>query len=91
MALLTREMQITGRTCAACVRRVENAVASVPGVAQVEVSLATEAARVQYAPGTLAADAVREAVIAAGYDVDSAAETEPIEETLRRRDEEREA
>ena len=91
MALLTKEIQITGMTCAACVRRVENAVASVPGVTQVEVSLATEAARVRYAPGTLETDAVREAVVAAGYDIDSAAETEPIEETLRRRDEEREA
>ena len=89
--LLTQEIQITGMTCAACVRRVENAVASVPGVAQVEVSLATEAARVQYAPGALETDAIREAVVAAGYDVDSAAETEALEETLQRRDEEREA
>ena len=66
-------------------------MASVPGVAHVDVSLATEAARVQYAPGALEGEAVREAVVAAGYDVDSAAEREDIEETLRRRDEEREA
>jgi len=78
-------------TCAACVRRVENAVASVPGVAHVDVSLATEAARVQYVPGALEEDAIREAVVAAGYGVDSAAEAEDIEETLRRRDDEREA
>ncbi len=89
--LLTREIPITGMTCAACVRRVENAVASVPGVAQVEVSLATEAARVQYAPGELAIEDIREAVVAAGYDVDSVAEAAAIEVTLRRRDEEREA
>ena len=89
--LVTQEIPITGMTCAACVRRVENAVAGVRGVAHVDVSLATEAARVQYAPGALEADAIREAVVAAGYDVDSAAETEDIEETLRRRDEEREA
>ena len=89
--LLTQEIPIIGMTCAACVRRVESAVASVPGIAQVEVSLATEAARVQYAPGALDTDAIREAVVAAGYDVDSAAETEAIEETLQRRDEEREA
>ena len=89
--LLTQEIPITGMTCAACVRRVENAVAGVAGVDHVEVSLATEAARVQYAPGALDKDAIREAVVAAGYDVDSAAETEAIEETLRRRDEEREA
>ena len=78
-------------TCAACVRRVEKAVAGVPGVAQVEVSLATEAARVRYAPGALDVEALRRAVVAAGYDVDVSAETESIEETLRRRDEEREA
>ena len=89
--LLSEEILITGMTCAACVRRVENAVASVPGVAHVDVSLATEAARVQYAPGALERDAIREAVVAAGYGVDSAAEAEDIEETLRRRDEEREA
>ena len=89
--LLTQEIPITGMTCAACVRRVENAVAGVAGVDHVEVSLATEAARVRYAPGALDRDAIREAVVAAGYDVDSAAETEAIEETLRRRDEEREA
>lgn len=89
--LLIKEIPITGMTCAACVRRVENAVASVPGVTEVEVSLATEAARVHYEPGALEADAIRDAVIAAGYDVDSEAETEDLEETLRRRDEEREA
>jgi Cu+-exporting ATPase len=89
--LLTEEVPITGMTCAACVRRVEKAVAGVPGVAQVEVSLATEAARVQYEPGALDIDALRQAVVAAGYDVDSDAETESMEETLRRRDEEREA
>ena len=88
--LLTQEIPITGMTCAACVRRVESAVSGVPGVAHVEVSLATEAARVQYVPGTLETDAIREAVVAAGYDVDSTAETEAIEETFRRRDEERE-
>ena len=89
-APLTQEIPISGMTCAACVRRVESAVAGVPGVAHVEVSLATESARVQYLPGALETDAIREAVVGAGYDVDSTAETEAIEETLRRRDEERE-
>ncbi len=88
--LLTQEIQITGMTCAACVRRVENTVAGVSGVAGVEVSLATEAARVRFALGDLDMAALTEAVVAAGYGVDSAAETEAIEETLRRRDEERE-
>ena len=89
--LLTRELPISGMTCAACVRRVENAVSAVSGVAEVEVSLATETARVRYTPGELDPDAIRQAVTAAGYEVDASAENEEIEETLRRRDEEREA
>ena len=88
---LTRELPISGMTCAACVRRVENALGAVAGVSEVEVSLATETARVRYTPGDFDSDAIREAVTAAGYEVDAAAETEEIEETLRRRDEEREA
>ena len=89
--LLACELPISGMTCAACVRRVEIAVGSVPGVMEVEVSLATETARVRYVPEGFDADAIREAVTAAGYGVDAAAEAEEMEETLRRRDEEREA
>lgn len=89
--LLACELPISGMTCAACVRRVEIAVGSVPGVKEVEVSLATETARVRYVPEGFDSDAMREAVTAAGYGVDAAAEAEEMEETLRRRDEEREA
>ncbi len=38
---------ITGMTCASCVRHVEKALSSVPGVSQADVNLATEAAHVQ--------------------------------------------
>ncbi len=38
--------RVEGMTCASCVRRVEKALASVPGVAEVQVNLATEEARV---------------------------------------------
>jgi Cu+-exporting ATPase len=44
--LQTTDLQITGMTCAACVRRVERAIAAVPGVASVAVNLATARARV---------------------------------------------
>ena len=40
-----REVPVLGMTCAACVRRVERAVAAVPGVASVEVNLAMSTAR----------------------------------------------
>jgi Cu+-exporting ATPase len=43
------EVTVTGMSCAACVRRVERAVAAVPGVAAVSVNLATE--RASFTPG----------------------------------------
>ena len=61
---------VEGMTCASCVRRVEKAIAAVPGVESASVNLATERADVR-----LAAPATSEAVIAAikgaGYDVAS--------------------
>ncbi|MGU2420462.1 heavy metal translocating P-type ATPase [Burkholderia cenocepacia] len=61
-------LDIEGMTCASCVTRVESALASVPGVRNVSVSLATESATVEAAqdvsPATLAA-----AVAKAGYQV----------------------
>ena len=38
-------LPITGMTCASCVRRVERALARVPGVEQATVNLATEQAK----------------------------------------------
>ncbi|MEO6986438.1 MAG: heavy metal translocating P-type ATPase [Paralcaligenes sp.] len=40
------DLSIDGMTCASCVRRVEQALAAVPGVTQAQVNLATERARV---------------------------------------------
>ena len=88
--VLTQEVAIRGMTCAACVRRVEMALGSVPGITSAEVSLATESARIEYVPGVLDTAVMRDTVAAAGYEVDAAAEPEGIEETLKRRDEERE-
>ncbi len=66
------ELPILGMTCAACVRRVEKAVAKVPGVARAEINLPLSLARVELAtarPELLEqlAAAVREA----GYEVPS--------------------
>jgi Cu+-exporting ATPase len=62
----TRELAITGMTCASCVRSVETALAHVPGVASAEVNLANERATVRLAaavePGALV-----HAVERAGY------------------------
>jgi P-type Cu+ transporter len=61
---------VEGMTCASCVRRVEKAIAAVPGVESASVNLATERADVRLAaPAT--PDAVIAAIKGAGYDVAS--------------------
>jgi P-type Cu+ transporter len=61
---------IEGMTCASCVRRVEKAIAAVPGVESASVNLATERADVRLSePGT--APQVVAAIRAAGYEVAS--------------------
>ncbi|WP_409945965.1 heavy metal translocating P-type ATPase [Rubrivirga sp. S365] len=64
---------VGGMTCAACVGRVEKALAGADGVVEASVNLATERARVRYAAGT-DVDALYEAVRRTGYDVVEAAE-----------------
>jgi len=65
---------VIGMTCAACVARVEQALASVPGVISANVNLASEKATVEYIEGTELAD-LRQAVKEAGYELGSEAET----------------
>ncbi|WP_421702864.1 heavy metal translocating P-type ATPase [Aliiroseovarius sp.] len=60
------ELRIEGMTCAACVGRVEAAVAEVPGVMAARVNMATERADVDLLQGTQAAVLLR-AVEGAGY------------------------
>ena len=60
----TISLPIDGMTCASCVGRVERALKAVPGVVDAVVNLATERATVD---GSASADALIEAVAAAGY------------------------
>jgi Cu+-exporting ATPase len=62
-------LPITGMTCASCVRRVEKALAKVPGVAEASVNLATEKARVAYDPAVAGPDQLKVAIEKAGYGV----------------------
>ena len=61
------DLPITGMSCASCVRRVERALARVPGVLAAEVNLGTERARVRVAAGTAGPGELAAAVEAAGY------------------------
>ncbi|MBU2547195.1 MAG: heavy metal translocating P-type ATPase [Proteobacteria bacterium] len=61
-------ISVGGMTCAACVRRVEKALAEVPGVTEAGVNLATEKATVVYNPGAVGPGDLKKALEEAGYE-----------------------
>jgi P-type Cu+ transporter len=63
----TRELAISGMTCATCAGTIEKALASVPGVIRAEVNLATEKATVEGIAGVLRLTDLIVAVQDAGY------------------------
>ncbi len=64
----TLDLGIGGMTCASCVSRVEKALKKVPGVSDAAVNLATESARVSFAPSEQIEARLRRAVRDAGYE-----------------------
>jgi Cu+-exporting ATPase len=64
----TLDLGVAGMTCASCVSRVERALKKVPGVSDAVVNLATESARVTYAPSEQMEAQIRRAVRGAGYE-----------------------
>ncbi|MFQ5491816.1 MAG: heavy metal translocating P-type ATPase, partial [Phycisphaerae bacterium] len=63
-------------TCGSCVARVEQALASVEGVSQARVNLATETALVLASPPDVSAHRLIESVRQAGYDAEPARKTD---------------
>jgi len=61
-------VSVGGMTCAACVRRVENALKAVPGVNDVAVNLATARATVTHNDDWAGVEAVGQAITEQGYD-----------------------
>jgi Cu+-exporting ATPase len=62
------DIGIEGMTCASCVSRVEKALAKVAGVSTATVNLATETARIHFAPAEQMEAKLRRAVRDAGYE-----------------------
>jgi len=62
-------LKITGMHCASCVRRVEQALESTPGVISAAVNLATEKAAIAYDPTLVTPTALAEEVKNLGYNV----------------------
>ena len=65
----TITMNVKGMTCGGCVASVTRVLKSVPGVAEVAVTLDPGAATVTFDSGRTSAPALRNAVEDAGYDV----------------------
>jgi Cu+-exporting ATPase len=96
MASETRPARLTlpvrGMHCAACVGKVEAALAGVPGVLEAGVNLATERATVALDPARATVEDLRRAVRAAGYEIPEAPAAEagaPDREQEARRREDR--
>ena len=68
----SKRLPVEGLSCASCVRRAEQALAAVPGVAAVSVNLATREATVQFDGRPPAHEALRAALQGAGYDTPAA-------------------
>ena len=66
MSQYQQTVRIEGMSCASCVRRVEKALAAVPGVAHAAVNLATETVRVD-SEQPLAFSSLQQAIGKAGY------------------------
>ncbi len=74
-----RTLPIEGMHCASCVNRVDEELRAVDGVADATVNLATEKATVTFKNGTVRLSTLMDAVANAGYEVDTATMTLPIE------------
>jgi Cu+-exporting ATPase len=70
MGTVTKQtLGIDGMSCASCAARIERSLRAVPGVQAADVNFALARATVHYDPAQAGADALREAVEAAGYAV----------------------
>jgi P-type Cu+ transporter len=78
-------LPVRGMHCAACVAKVEGALARVPGVDTAAVNLATERATVAFDPDRVDIGALQAAVAAAGYDLAAAPEPSGSEADERER------
>jgi copper chaperone len=65
----TEHIQVSGMTCGGCTNNVTRALKALPGVGDVNVSLAAGEATVQYDERLTSSDKLKSAVQTAGYGV----------------------
>ncbi len=67
----TELLKVTGMTCGGCASNVTQALKAIPGVGDVNVSLSTGEAAVEYNEQLTSPDKLKSAVKDAGYGVDT--------------------
>ena len=67
--MINKIINVDGMSCDHCKMAVTKAVSALDGVSAVEVSLENKTVSVEYEENKLAADAIRQAIEAQGYDV----------------------
>ncbi len=67
MAIVSQIMNVEGMTCAACVRRVEQAITRLEGIESASANLTTEQVQIAYEPSLVQLSSLRESVQKAGY------------------------
>ena len=73
----TEQIHVTGMTCGGCTSNVTRALKAIPGVGDVNVSLAAGEATVQYDERQTTPDKLKSAVQTAGYGVAKTAQSRP--------------
>jgi len=74
----TNTLKLQGMSCASCARSIEDAIRSVPGVAQVNVNFGAEQATLQYDPKRTNLEQIQHAIVDAGYSSSSLQDQEFI-------------
>ena len=66
----TLTLSVTGMSCMGCVNSVKNLVSALPGIASVEIELASGRVEVKHDPAQTNAAAIRSAIEDGGYGVE---------------------
>ena len=71
MGTVKQSFAVKNMMCAMCVAHVRKAIEGIDGVKDVNVNLASNSALIEYDSGKTDPQKIKEAVVAAGYDMDT--------------------
>lgn len=69
--MVKQSFAVKNMMCSMCVAHVRKAIESLPGVKDVNVNLASNSALIEYDESKISPEQIKEAVVAAGYDMDT--------------------